>query len=118
MYQSLTVCWDQQTASTGSNITPIQNIFFLSLYSKTKCQSPCKQTRYEVKEYRTMKIEYLPDPNVQNFLGEFNDTKASVIVINHQKSKTIQEHLEVIEYDGYKFISDAGEYKTFLKVYV
>ena len=65
-----------------------------------------------------MKIEYLPDPNVQNFLGEFNDTKASVIVINHQKSKTIQEHLEVIEYDGYKFISDAGEYKTFLKVYI
>ena len=63
-----------------------------------------------------MKIEYLPDPYVQKFLGEFNDTKASVIVINHQKSKTIQEHLEVIEYDGYKFISDAGEYKTFLNV--
>ena len=62
-----------------------------------------------------MKIEYLPDPNVQNFLGEFKDTKASVIVINHQKSKTIQEHLEVIEYDGYKFISDAGEYKAFFK---
>ena len=57
-----------------------------------------------------MKIEYLPDPNVQNFLGEFNDTKASVILVNHQKSKTIQEHLEVIEYDGYKFISDAGEF--------
>ena len=63
-----------------------------------------------------MKIEYLPDPYVQKFLGEFNDTKASVIVINHQKSKTIQEHLEVMEYDGYKFISDAGEYKTFLNV--
>ena len=57
-----------------------------------------------------MKVEYLPDPNVQNFLGEFNDTKASVILVNHQKSKTIQEHLEVIEYDGYKFISVAGEF--------
>ena len=56
-----------------------------------------------------MKVDYLPDPNVQNFLREFNDTKTSVILINHQKSKTIQEYEEVLEYDGYQFISDAGE---------
>ena len=57
-----------------------------------------------------MKVEYLPDPNIQKFLSEFNDTKSSVILINHQKSKTIQEYEEVLEYDGYKFISDAGEF--------
>ena len=53
-------------------------------------------------------MEYLTDPMLKNQLKEFNDSKASLILINHQKAETILQHEEVLEYDAYKFISDSG----------
>ena len=70
---------------------------------------PCQLTKYDVKEYRTFDLKYFPDIDVKNFLNKFNDSKSSVILINHQKSEMIVQHEEVLEYNAYDFISDAGE---------
>ena len=69
---------------------------------------PCELTKYQVQEYRKYEVEYLTDPMLKNQLKEFNDSKASLILINHQKTETILQHEEVLEYDAYKFISDSG----------
>ena len=82
-----------------------------TLVGKTGCMIPCELTKYQVKEYRKFEVEYFPDPIVQNQLKEINDSKASLILINHQKSETILQHEEVLEYDAYKFISDSGKNK-------
>ena len=82
-----------------------------TLVQKTGCMIPCESTKYHVQEYRKFEVEYFPDPLVQNQLKEFNDSKLSMILINHQKSKTILQHEEVLEYDAYKFISDSGKKK-------
>ena len=80
-----------------------------TLVHKTGCMIPCELTKYHVQEYRKFEVEYFPDPLVQNQLKEFNDSKLSMILINHQKSNTTLQHEEVLEYDAYKFISDSGK---------
>ena len=79
-----------------------------TLVRKTGCMMPCELTKYQVQEYRKYEVEYLTDPMLKNQLKEFNDSKASLILINHQKAETTLQHEEVLEYDAYKFISDSG----------
>ena len=70
---------------------------------------PCQLTKYDVKQYRTFDLKYFPDVDVKKYLNELNDSKSSIIFINHQKPKMIVQHEEVLEYDAYDFISDAGD---------
>ena len=74
---------------------------------------PCQLTKYDVTEYRTFELKYFADTDVKNILNGFNDSKSSVIVINHQKSEVIVQHEEVLEYNANDFISDAGELRKF-----
>ena len=77
-------------------------------WCKKLVMMPCELTKYQVQEYRKYEVEYLTDPMLKNQLKEFNDSKASLILINHQKAETILQHEEILEYDAYKFISDSG----------
>ena len=76
----------------------------------TDCGTGRTDLWYQVQEYRKYELEYLTDPMLKNQLKEFNDSKSSLILINHQKAETILQHEEVLEYDAYKFISDSGKF--------
>ena len=73
------------------------------------CHLPCQQTKYNIEDLLSVKLDLVPDPKVQEFLVKHdNDPDISMILISYRRSEIINQDEEVYEYDTSRFISEVG----------
>ena len=82
---------------------------YSSLIENTYCYMPCERTKYHLKEFLSFQMDRFLDPDVRQFLEDNSDISLIPgIMISHEKSQTIMQHEEVMEYDAIRLISDVG----------
>ena len=79
-----------------------------NLKKVTGCRLPCKSTKYKIDDFNKFPMDDAVQPGMLKFLKSQNDSTIPAILINHQKVTEVKQYQEVLEYNGNKFIGDAG----------